>query len=329
MIARAFAASILAASLLTIIPGSGPASAQSYPTRPVTMLVAFPPGGADDATARILQDPMQKALGQPIVIENVAGAGGTLAAAKAAKATPDGYTILLHQNSLAAAMTLYPKRTFDAEKDFVAIGLVNTAAGVLAGRGDLPPNSFDELLQWIKTPGLIVKFGHPGVGSWGHLAGVLIVQELGMTVTQVPYRGAGPVLIDLLGGQVDMGVQSAIADAALIRDKKLKAYAIVGRKQFAGLPGLKTLGELGYKKLHFDFWHALFAPAGTPRPIVDKLNAALRTAMNDERLLKTYAEGGMDRYPPQEMTPEAAAALLKHEIPLWGEVIRTNNISGQ
>ena len=317
------------ASLIAALAWVTAACAQDYPNRPVTLIVAFPPGGADDATARILQDPFQKALGQPVIIENVAGAGGTLAAAKAAKATPDGYTILLHQNSLAAAMTLYPKRTFDAEKDFVAIGLVNTAAGTLAGRPDLPPNNFDELLRWTKTPGLNIRFAHPGVGSWGHLAGVLIVQELGMTVTQIPYRGAGPALVDVLGGQVDMAVLSAIAAAPLVREGKLKAYAIVGRKQFSGLPGLKTLPELGYKKLDFDFWHGLFAPAGTPRPIVDKLNAALRTAMNDERLLKTYAEGGMDRYPPEEMTPEAAGALLKQEIPLWGEVIRTNHITGQ
>jgi len=319
---RAFLLSLSAALVWTA------ASAQDYPTRPVTLLVAFPPGGADDATARILQDPLQRALGQPVVIENVAGAGGTLAAAKAAKAAPDGYTILLHQNSLAAAMTLYPHRTFDPES-FVPIGLVNTAAGTLAGRADLPPNNFNELLRWVKTPGLNIKFGHPGVGSWGHLAGVLIVQELGMPVTQIPYRGAGPVLIDMLGGQVDMGVLSAIAAAPQVRDGKLKAYAIVGKTEFAGLPGLKTLGELGHKKLHFDFWHALFAPAGTPRPIIDKLNAALRTALTDERLKKTYAEGGMDRYPPEQMTPEAAGALLKQEIPLWGEVIRTNHITGQ
>jgi len=316
------------ASLVTICVWAGAAPAQDYPNRPVTLLVAFPPGGADDATARILQDPLQRALGQPLVIENVAGAGGTLAAVKAAKAAPDGYTILLHQNSLAAGMTLYPGR-FDAEKDFVAIGLVNTAAGVLAARADLPPNNFDELLRWVKTPGLNVKFGHPGVGSWGHLAGVLIVQEFGMTVTQIPYRGAGPVLVDVLGGQVDMAVLSAIAAAPLVKDGKLKAYAIVARKPFSGLPDLKTLPALGYKKLDFDFWHGLFAPAGTPRPIVEKLNAALRTAMKDERLLKTYAEGGMDTFPAEEMSPEAAAALLKREIPLWGDVIRTNHITGQ
>jgi putative tricarboxylic transport membrane protein len=320
---RAVVASIIAAFVWATA-----AFAQDYPNRPVTLLVAFPPGGADDATARILQDPLQRALGQPIVIENVAGAGGTLAVVKAAKAAPDGYTILLHQNSLAAGMTLYPNR-FDAEKDFVPIGLVNTAAGVLAGRADLPPNSFDELMRWIKTPGLNVKFGHPGVGSWGHLAGVLIVQELGISATQIPYRGAGPVLIDMLGGQVDMGVLSAIAAAPQVHDKKLKAYAIVARKPFSGLPDLKTLPALGYQKLDFDFWHGLFAPAGTPRLIIDKLNAALRTALNDEKLKKTYAEGGMDTFPPEEMTPEGAGALLKREIPLWGEVIRTNHITGQ
>jgi tripartite-type tricarboxylate transporter receptor subunit TctC len=155
------------------------------------MIVAFPPGGADDATARILQDPMQKALGQPIVIENVGGAGGMIAAAKAARAKPDGYTILLHQDALAAGMTLYPARTFDAEKDFVPIGLVNATALTLAGRPSLPPNNFDELLRWMKEPGQTVKVGHPGAGSFAHLVEVLMFQELSVKVTQVPYRGAG------------------------------------------------------------------------------------------------------------------------------------------
>src|SRR5262245_57660713 len=145
---RAVAASIFSACIL-----AGGASAQTYPDRPVTMLVAFPPGGADDAIARIIQDPMQKALGQPIVIENVGGAGGMIAAAKAARAEPDGYTILLHQTALAAGMTLYPNRTFDAEKDFVTIGLINTAAVTIAGRPTLAPNNFNELLQWMKQTG--------------------------------------------------------------------------------------------------------------------------------------------------------------------------------
>ena len=321
--ARGLAASFAAAAVLI----SGAAMAQTYPDRPVTMLVAFPPGGADDAIARIIQDPMQKALGQPIVIENVGGAGGTIAAARAARADHDGYTILLHQDALAAAMTLYPNRTFDAVKDFVPIGLVNTAATTFAGRPDLPPNNFKELLPWMKAAGQNIKMGHPGVGSFGHLADVLIMQELGVKVTQVPYRGAGPALVDLLGGQVDLSVISAVVARPLVQNGKMKAYAVIGRKRFAGLPQLPTFGDLGYKKLDIDFWHALFAPAGTPRPIVDKLNAALRTALADARVQQVFAEGGMDLYPADQETPEAAAKLLESEIKLWGDVITANHIA--
>ncbi len=320
---------VFLACFVAICVCASAAGADDYPNRPVTMIVAFPPGGADDATARIIQDAMQRALGQPIVIENVGGAGGTLAAAKAAKATPDGYTILQHQNALAAAMALYPNRTFDADKDFVAIGLINTAAGVIAGRPDLPPNNFDELLRWMKANGRNVKVGHPGVGSYGHLADVLIMQEFGVAPTQVPYRGAGPALVDLLGGQVDLGPISAIVASPLVHGGKLKAYAAIGKQPFAGLPQLKTLGQLGYHKLDFDFWHMLLAPAGTPRPIVDKLNAALRVALADPKVQKTFADGGMDAYPDAEMTPEAAHALLKSEIKFWGDVVRDNHILGQ
>ena len=321
--ARAIAAGFVAAALAAVA-----ATAQTYPDRPVTLIVAFAPGGADDATARIIQDAMQKALGQPIVIENIAGAGGMIAAAKAARAKPDGYTILLHQDALAAGMTLYPDRTFDAEKDFVPIGLVNTTMNTLAGRPSLPPNNFDELLRWMKTPNQTIRVGHPGVGSFGHLAEVLIFQELGVTVTQVPYRGAGPALVDLLAGQVDLGPISAVIGAPLVKSGKLKAYALIGRKRVAALPELKTMGELGYKKLDVDFWHMLLAPAGTPRPIIDKLNSALRTALADPKVRQTYADGGMDEYPPDEETPEAAGASLKREVKLWGDVIRANHIAG-
>jgi tripartite-type tricarboxylate transporter receptor subunit TctC len=305
------------------------APAQSYPDHPITMLVAFPPGGADDATARIVQDPMQRALGQPIVVENLGGAGGMLAAAKAARAAPDGYTILLHQVALAAGMALYPKLTFDAARDFAAIGLVNTTTGILAGRPTLPPSTLDELVRFMKEPGRSLAVGHPGVGSFGHLADVLIFQELDVNVTQVPYRGAGPALVDLLAGQVDLGPLSAVVAGSLVTAGKLKAYAVIGRKRFPGLPDLPTMGEHGYKKLDLDFWHMLLVPARTPRPILDKLNAALRTALADPKLRKTFADGGMDLYSKDEETPEAAQALLQREITLWGDVIRSNHIAGQ
>jgi tripartite-type tricarboxylate transporter receptor subunit TctC len=324
-LARKLAAALLAAGIMA----GGAASAQTYPNRPITMLVPFPPGGATDAIARIIQDSMQNALGQPIVVENIGGAGGMICAAKAARADPDGYTIMIHQVALAAGMSMYSNLTFDAEKDFVTIGLINTAASTLAGRPTLPANNFKELLAWMKEPGANVKIGHPGVGSYGHLAGVLVAQELGVKATQIPYRGAGPALVDLLSGEVDLESQSAVVSGPLVTAGKLKAYAIIGRNRFAGLPDLPTMGELGYKKLDIDFWHMLLAPAGTPRPIVDKLNAALRAALADAKVQKTFADGGMDEFSPGEATPEAASALLKREIKLWGDVIRANKIAAQ
>jgi len=323
---RALALILLAVSLLA----GGAASAQTYPSRPVTLIVPYPPGGATDAISRIIQDSMSKSLGQQLVVENVGGAGGMIAATKAARAAPDGYTILIPQVAVAAGMTMYKNLSFDAEKDFAPIGLINTAASVWAGRADLPPNNMTELVRWMKEPGRNTKIAHPGVGSFGHLAGVLVAQELGVSsVTQVPYRGAGPALNDLLAGQVDMSSQSAVQSGPLIKAGKLKAYAIIGRTRFAGLPDLPTMGELGHKKLELDFWHMLMAPAGTPRPIIDKVNAALRHAMADDRVKKTFAEGGMDPFPPDQHTPEAAAALLKSELKLWGDVIRANNIQAQ
>jgi putative tricarboxylic transport membrane protein len=324
---RGLAALLVATASLGTM--SVPAFAQAYPNRPITLICPYPPGGATDAISRIMQDSLSKSLGQQIVIENVGGAGGMIAATKAARAAPDGYTILIHQVALAAGVTMYKNLSFDAEKDFVTIGLINTAASVWAARADLPPNNMTELVSWMKAPDRNVKVAHPGVGSFGHLAGVLVAQELGATVTQVPYRGAGPALNDLLAGQVDMSSQSAVQSGPLIKSGKIKGYAIIGRTRFAGLPDLPTMGELGHKKLELDFWHMFLAPAGTPRPIIDRLNAALRESLADARVKKTFTDGGMDLFPANQYTPEAAAALLKSEIKLWGDVIKANNITAQ
>jgi tripartite-type tricarboxylate transporter receptor subunit TctC len=322
---RAFGCLFVAIATLV---GSG-ASAQTYPNRPVTLICPFPPGGATDAISRIIQDAMTQSLGQQIVIENIGGAGGMIAASRAARAAPDGYTIMIHQVALAAGMTLYKSLSFDAEKDFVTIGLINNAASTWAGRPTLPPNNIAELIKWMKTPGQNIRVAHAGVGSFGHLAGVLVSQEIGASVIQVPYRGAGPALNDLLANEVDLSSISAVQAAPLIKAGKLKAYAIIGPKRFDGLPDLPTLGESGYKKLDLNFWHMLLAPTGTPRPIIDKLNAALRHALADARVKKTFADGGMDLFPADQETPEAAATLLKSEIKLWGDVIRANNIQAQ
>jgi tripartite-type tricarboxylate transporter receptor subunit TctC len=324
-VARALAASLLAAYILA----TGAASAQTYPSNPITLVAPFPPGGATDTIARIMQDSMSQSLGQQIIIENVGGAGGSIGAARAARAAPDGYTLLLHNPAIAVAMTFYAKPGFDTERDFVAIGPVNIAVTTVVGSPLLPPSSMAELVRWMRQPGQNAKVAHAGVGSFAHLCGVLFAQEVGATVTQVPYRGAGPALNDLLAGHADLGCQAAAVAGPLIKAGKLKGYAILGKSGLAGLPDIPTTAEAGYTKLDLGFWHILFAPAGTPRPVVDRLNAALRHAFADAKVRKAFDEGGMELYPPDQQTPEAAAALVKHEIKLWGDVIRANNITTQ
>ena len=325
MFARIPAASLIAAYILA----AGAASAQPYPSHPITLVAPFPPGGATDTIARIMQDSMSQSLGQQIVIDNVGGAGGSIGAARAARAAPDGYTVLLHNPAVAIAVTLYAKPGFDTEKDFVTIGPVNIAATTVVGSPMLPPSTMAELVRWMKEPGQNAKIAHAGVGSFAHLCGVLFAQEVGATVMQLPYRGAGPALNDLVAGHADLSCQAAAVAGPLTRAGKLKGYAILGKSRLAGLPDVPTTAEAGYTKLDLGFWHILFAPAGTPRPIVDRLNAALRHALADATVRKTFDEGGMELFPPDQQTPEAASALLKREIKLWGDVIRANNISAQ
>ena len=322
--ARAIAPLFAAALTLT----ASAASAQTYPNRPITFVVPFAAGGATDAIARILNDSLTQTLGQQVVIETVGGAGGMIGAARVARAAPDGYTILLHQVGLAAGMTLYPNPTFDAEKDLIGIGLVNTSSSVITGRKALPPNTMAELVKWM-TENPNSKVAHAGVGAFGHLCGVLFVRDVGATADQIPYRGGGPALNDLVAGHADLSCLSAAVIEPQVKGGNLKAYGIIGKTRFAGLPDVPTLVELGYKNLDLDFWHILFAPAGTPRPIIDRLNAALRQALTDPKVKDAFTKAGMELYPAGQDTPDIATAMLKSEVKRWGDVIRANKITAQ
>jgi len=322
--ARAIAPLFAAALTLT----ASAASAQTYPNRPITFVVPFAAGGATDAIARILNDSLTQTLGQQVVIETVGGAGGMIGAARVARAAPDGYTILLHQVGLAAGMTLYPNPTFDAEKDLIGIGLVNTSSSVINGRKALPPPTMSEVVKWMQeNPNS--KVAHAGVGAFGHLCGVLFVRDVGATADQIPYRGGGPALNDLVAGHADLSCLSAAVIEPQVKGGNLKAYGIIGKTRFAGLPDVPTLVELGYKNLDLDFWHILFAPAGTPRPIIDRLNAALRQALTDPKVKDAFTKAGMELYPAGQDTPDIATAMLKSEVKRWGDVIRANKITAQ
>jgi tripartite-type tricarboxylate transporter receptor subunit TctC len=322
--ARTALAIVVGFALAALAPCVAPA--QTYPARPITLIVPFPAGGATDAIARILQDSMSQALGQQIVIEDVGGAGGMIGAAPVARATPDGYTLLLHQVALAAGMTLYQKLAFEAERDFAPIGIVNVSSSTIAARSSMSANTLAELVAWMKEPNQNAKMAHAGVGSFGHLCGVMFAQEVNAPATQVPYRGGGPALNDLVAGHADLSCLSAAIVAPLIKSGNLKVYGIVGRNRYPGLPGVPTMSQAGYKNMDLDFWHILFAPAGTPQPIIDKLNAALRHALTDPTVVKLFTESGMDLYPADQWTPTAASAMLKSEIKRWGDVVRANHI---
>jgi len=320
LVATAFGA----ASILCSVPGSS--QAEPYPLRPITLVVATAAGGPGDAAARIIAERMTDILGQQIVIENVPGAGGITGAARVARAAPDGYTLLIHQTGITIQPALNKSMPFSLEKDLTAVGLVNITYGFLIARKSLPAADMRELVSWMKSSGEQVRLAHPGVGSLGHLASVLFAKSVGVSVNLVPYRGIGPAMNDLVGEHVDLLYAGAVSAAPLIKAGTVKAYAFIHDKRSRHAPSVPSTGELGYKDITVPFWHALFAPAQTPRPIIERLNAGLRQALQNPKVAKIYADNDMEAFPPEQLTIEAANDYIRSEVFKWSKVVRDNNI---
>jgi tripartite-type tricarboxylate transporter receptor subunit TctC len=324
---RALAAALVAsvASILAAAPASaGPAD--NYPTRPITVIIPSSAGGPGDVAARLISDRMSAILGQPIIIEMMPGAGGTLGMTRAARAEPDGYTLMIHQNGHAIAPALYDRLTFDAAKDFVAVGMVNDSRNFYVGRRDLPAKNFAELVAWMKGPGKPAKMAHPGVGAMGHFQTMTLIHLLGVEATLVPYRGVAPAVNDCLGGHIDVVEVAAPVAAPHIRSGAMKGYATTAMKREPGFPDVPTYGELGLPQMQRSFWHALFAPAATPRPIIDKLNAALRATLADPQVVKNYQIAGVAAFPDEQLSVEGANAFVRGEIEYYGKLTREYNI---
>jgi len=300
------------------------AAAQDYPAKTVTIIVPYPAGGPTDQLARVLAPRFSEKLGQPFIVENVSGGATTIATGRVAHAAPDGYTLLLHNLQISANVTLYPKMPYDTEKDLAPIGFVNRNALVLIGRKSLPPSSFAELLAYMK--GNEVNFALPGSGSTGHLTTALMLREAKLKATLVPYRGAAPAMADILGDHVDLYFATPQQAAPLVSSGKIKAYAVTSREKIPQLPDAASFVEALGPKFEIHYWHALFAPAATPKPVIDKLSAVLQAVEEDPALVKAWADTGVAPYPKDERSPEAARALLKGEIARWGQVVRDNNI---
>jgi tripartite-type tricarboxylate transporter receptor subunit TctC len=298
------------------------ATAQQYPTKSITMLVPFAAGGPTDTVARVMAQHMAKPLGQTVIVENKPSAGGILAPEQVKNAKPDGHTILIHHIGMATVPALYRQLRFNPLTDFDYIGLVNDVPMTLIAKPNFPAKDFKEFLTYIKANKDKVSYANAGIGAASHLCGMLFMSAIQTDMLTVPYKGTGPAMNDLLGGQVDFMCDQTTNTSSQIKSGKVKAYGVTSLKRVPSLPDIPTLDEQGLKGFEVGIWHALYAPKGLPKPALDKLVAALQDTVKDETVKKRFSELGATTYPPEKATPAALAAHLKAEIEKWGPLIK-------
>ncbi|MBY3206328.1 tripartite tricarboxylate transporter substrate binding protein BugD [Rhizobium leguminosarum] len=310
--------SIIAAFTLSVTS----AFAADYPERNIFMVVPYAAGGPTDTIARLTADAMSKAIGQQILVENVAGAGGTIGARRVADSEPDGYTILVHHIGMATAPALYRQLPYKPTEAFEPIGLVSDAAMTVIARNEFPPVTFQELIAYIKQNGTKVTYAHAGIGAASHLCGTLFMATIGTQMTTVPYKGNGPIMTDLIGGQIDMTCDQATNTVGPISQKQVKAYAITGEERADTLPDLPTTTEAGLPEFKLGVWHGLYAPKGTPKEVVDKLTSALQAAVEDASLKERFGQIATMPATKEQATQEALRIKLDTEIKRWDPIIK-------
>lgn len=308
-----------AAALVGLSATSGQAQSR-YPERPVTIVVPAAAGGPSDTVARLVGQAMTPALGQQIVIENKGGAGGSLGAGDVAKAAPDGYTLLLYHIGVATFAPLYPKLPYKPE-EFSAVGLVTEVPMVLVGRSDLKANTLPELLALLKEKGTSLTIGTAGVGSVSHLCALLLAKETGAKFVDVPYKGSGPAMLDLVGKRIDLMCDQTTNTVNQIKTGDIKAFGVTTRAPIAALPNVPTLDQSGLKGFEITAWHALWAPKGTPEAIRLKLSEALKTALKDPTVIDRMASLGTVPVPDDLATPGALDRQFRAEIERLGKLL--------
>jgi tripartite-type tricarboxylate transporter receptor subunit TctC len=298
------------------------ALAQTFPSKAVTIVVPFTAGGPTDTVARSLAQAMGKHLGQSVIVENVAGAGGTVGAGRVKNANADGHTLLLHHIGMSTAPALYRKLQYNPLTDFEHVGLVVDVPMTLIARTDLAPKDFRELVAFLKQQKDKVNLANAGIGSASHLCGLLFMSAIETDLTTVPFKGTADAMNAILGKQVDVLCDQTTNTTAQIKAGSVKAYAVTSAARVATLPDLPTMQEAGLKGFEVGIWHGLYAPKGTPKAVLDKLNAALVAAAKEPDFVKRMSDLGATVYSADKMTPAAHAAHLKAEIDKWGPVIR-------
>lgn len=298
------------------------AHAQSgYPTQPVTVVVPFSAGGASDVLTRVVVEAMSRDLGQRVLVQNIGGAGGTVGSNHVVQADPDGYTLLMHHFGLSTAPTFYRNLPFDPLADLDSIGLVAQAPMAIVARQDFPPDTLQELISYVQENEAEITYGHAGIGGASYFCGLLFTRTIGVEVTMIPYQGTGPALADLMGGQFDFICDLTTGTADRIRSGEFKAYGLTAPERLDSLPDLPTTAEAGLDDFEISVWYGLYAPAGTPVEIRERLAEALRAALNDENVVRQLAGIGTAVYPDGMVTAEALDNLLSSQIDLWRPLI--------
>jgi len=307
---------------------AGTALAQVWPARPITLVVPFAPGGGIDASARIQASQMGELLGQSIVVENIGAAAGMAGSARVAKAAPDGYTFLIgNSGTHAYNQSLYKKPLYDAAADFAPVGLVSESPRILLARKDLPVRDLPEFVAYVRANQARMQFGSAGVGSGTHLPCVLLNRALGVEVTHVPYRGAGPAMQDLVAGRIDYMCDTIQSGAVQAKAQTVKGVAVMAAKRVPIIAELGTTGEQGVAGVEASVWNAFFFPRGTPEPVVRRMNKAMSDMLDHPSVRKRLEDLGLEIVAPERRSPEYLAQFVREEIERWGRVIRAANIS--
>jgi tripartite-type tricarboxylate transporter receptor subunit TctC len=314
----------LAAAL--ILAGTSAFAETSYPSRSITMIVPFAAGGPTDTVGRLIAEPMTRVLGQQVLVENVGGAGGTLGAARVAKADPDGHTILLYHIGQATSVSLYRKLPYDPATDFTPVGRVTDVPMTLVTRPDMEASSVGDLLSHIAKNKDDVTLVDAGVGSASHLCGMVLMKAIGAPMTTIPYKGTAPAMTDLIGGRVDVMCDQSTNTSGQIKSGNIKAYGVTADKRLASLPDLPTLAESGLDGFEVSIWHGIWAPEGTPAAVVSKLENALQTALKDPMVIQRFADLGTEPVPLEQATPAALDSHLKAKIERWKPIVQAAGV---
>ena len=298
-----------------------PAASQTFPSKPITMMMPYAPGGPGDTITRLFAGSMQKILGQQIVVDNTAGASGAIGTAKVARSKPDGYTLLMIHVSHATNLAMYKNLSYHPVDDFEPIGSATSGPMVIVAQNEFPPKDLNEFVTYLKINQKKVNLAHAGVGSASHLCGLMMMNVLGVQLNEIPYKGTGPALTDLIGGQVDILCDQTSGTVPSVRNGKIKAYAAAGKNRLPSLPETPAIAEAGVKGFEINISFGLYAPKGTPVPVLEKLTAALQKSVTDPDVIKRLDGMGVSAVSIEQATPAALRAHLKNEIDTLGGLL--------